>query len=77
MIKFTGTRSYILVEFDHRTVKISGELTSTPAFYASINSIKHWEAPFENIEVTDEEKKQIVECVSKENGGELKIIFES
>ena len=77
MIKFSGTRSYILVEFDHRTVKISGELTSTPAFYASISSIKNWEPPFENIEITDEEKKQIVERVSNEDNGELKIIFES
>ena len=76
-MKITVTRSFILVEFDHRTVKISGELTSAPAFYASISSIKNWEPPFENIEITDEEKKQIVERVSKENRGELKIIFES
>jgi hypothetical protein len=51
-MKITGTSSYILVEFDHRTVRISGELTNSPAFYAYLDSIKNWEPPFQNSEIT-------------------------
>jgi hypothetical protein len=75
-MKITGTRSYILVEYDHRTVKIEGELTTTPAFYASIGSIKNWESPYENMSVTEEEKKEIINRVLEENNPEFKIIFE-
>lgn len=75
-MKITGTRSYILVEYDHRTVKIEGELTTTPAFYASIGSIKNWESPYENMPVTEEEKKEIINRVLEENNPEFKIIFE-
>lgn len=76
-MKITGTRSYILIEFDYRTVKIAGELTITPAFYAEISSIKNWEKPYDNMAVTEEEKKEIIRRVNEENSkNELKIIFE-
>lgn len=76
-MKITGTRSYILVEFDYRTVKIAGELTITPAFYAEINSIKNWEKPYDNIPVTEAEKQEIIRRVNEENKtNEVKIIFE-
>lgn len=76
-MKITGTRSYILVEFDHRTVKIAGELTITPAFYAEINSIKNWEAPYDKVAVKEEEKLEIIRRVNEENKtNEVKIIFE-
>jgi len=49
MIKgITGTRSYMIVDFGDRKVKVQGELTLTPAFYGYINSIKNWEPPYEN-----------------------------
>ncbi len=69
-MKIAGTRSYILVEFDHRTVKISGELTITLAFYASISSIQNRETPFYNLIVTDNEKREIVKRI-KEEGSPL------
>jgi len=75
-MKITGTRSYILVELDHRTVRIAGELTTTPAFYASIGSINNWEPPHEKSKVTEEEKKEIVKIVLENDNPEFKIIFE-
>ena len=75
-MKITGTRSYILVEFDHRTVKIEGELTTPPAFYATISSIKNWENPYDSIPITEEEKKEIIRRILEENNPEFKIIFE-
>ncbi len=73
----TGTRSYILVEFNNRTVKIKGELTTTPAFYANLSSIRNWESPYDTIEVTEDEKKEIVRRVNEENrNDQVKIIFE-
>jgi len=77
-MKITGTRSYILVEYDDRILKIKGELTMT-AFYASLSSIDCWEPPFENAKVTDDEKRDLVSRVQKEEGKDpsrFKVIFE-
>jgi hypothetical protein len=74
-MKITGTRSYILVEFDHRTIKIEGELTTTPAFHASISSIKNLESPYEKEEVTEDEKGEIVRRVQEQNNSGFEIIF--
>jgi hypothetical protein len=75
-MRITGTRSYILVEFDSRTVKIAGELTTTPAFYASPGSIKNWESPYEKVEITPDEKREIIERVLAHDNPEFRIIFE-
>lgn len=75
-MKITGTRSYVLVEFDYRTVRIAGELTTKPAFYADLNSIKNWEPPYEYMEVTKEEKKEIVRKVLLHENPDFQIIFE-
>jgi len=76
-MKITGTRSYILVEFDYRTIKIAGELTTVPAFYADINSIKNWESPYDNIIITEEEKKEIIKRILQETEDKaFKIYFE-
>lgn len=75
-MKITGTRSYILVGFDYRTVKIKGELTATPVFYAAVGSIKNWESPYDNLSVTEEEKKEIIKKVLECNSPDFKIIFE-
>ena len=74
-IKITGTRSYILVELISKTVKIEGELTTTPAFYASVRSIKNWESPHQDLEISPSEKKQIIEQVLALNNPDFKIIF--
>lgn len=60
----TGTRGSIKVEIDDKVLKISGELTTTPVFYADKKSIEHWENPFEEIKISDEEKKEIIDTIS-------------
>jgi len=57
-MKITGTRSYILIEFNDRIVRIEGELTINTAFYASVASIKNWEPPYDKFAVTEQEKKR-------------------
>lgn len=75
--KISGTRSYILVEFDHRSIKILGELTTSPTFYADFNSIKKWEPPFDFEEITEEKKQQLVNAVLDYSANkELKIHFD-
>lgn len=75
-MKITGTRSYILVEFDYQTVKITGELTTTPAFYADVESIKKWEPPYEMNKVTDNEKQEIIRKVIEYNNPDFPIVFD-
>ena len=76
-MKIIGSRSYIIVDYDHRNIKIIGELTTTPIFYADIASIKKWEPPFDNIEVTEKGKVNIIQRITDETKNkELKIIFD-
>jgi hypothetical protein len=75
-MKITGTRSYILVEFDYRTVKIAGELTVGAIFYAYSGSINNWQPPYENSKITEEEKSEIISDVLKQNNTDFKIVFE-
>jgi len=75
LIKITGTRSYIVVEFGSKIVKIEGELTLTPAFYASIGSIKNWESPHQDLEISPTERKEIIDQVLAQNNPDFKIIF--
>lgn len=78
MMKIKGTRSYVLIEYDHRILKIQGELTVT-AFFANLNSIDCWKSPFDNIKVTNEEKGLIVKKIQveqEEDPHKLKIFFE-
>lgn len=76
-MNITGDRNFIWIEFDNRTVKISGELTTTPAFYAEINSMNYWEAPFENVKITEKEKDEIIKSVIEDTKDKpFKIYFE-
>ncbi|WP_414617429.1 hypothetical protein [Dyadobacter sp. 32] len=45
-MKITGDRGTIWVEIEGKTIKIEGELTTTPSFYAEFNSIVHWNRHF-------------------------------
>jgi hypothetical protein len=77
MIKeITGTRSYIIVDYGERKVKIQGELTLTPAFYGYTNSIKYWEPPYEKEEISESEKKTIIDEIRNYNNSEFKIVIE-
>ena len=75
-MKITGTRSYIIVELWGKELKIQGELTLTPAFYASKSSIKNWEVPFHEVEISEIEKAEIIQEIELHNNPEFKIIFE-
>ena len=77
-MKITGDRGSIWVEINNKVVKISGELTTTPAFYADINSIKNWEPPFQDIAITEEEKAEIIRRATEESQkeGHVKIYFD-
>lgn len=58
MIKnITGTPSSISVYIDDKILKISGELTATPIFYADKNSITKWEPPHDKVIIDNAEKK--------------------
>lgn len=61
-MKITGTRSYINVELDGKTVKIEGEML-IGGFVAYKDTIKNWETPYEQIPITDEEKEDIIKRV--------------
>ncbi|RFS21166.1 hypothetical protein DVR12_17690 [Chitinophaga silvatica] len=76
-MKITGTRSYILIEYDHRVLNIKGELALS-AFYASLSAINCWEPPFEKVKVTEDEKIELVKRLleEQEKGSfRFKIIF--
>ncbi|PJI09063.1 MULTISPECIES: Imm74 family immunity protein [Clostridium] len=75
MVKITGTRSYIKVEMNGKTVKIPGEMI-IGGFVAVKKAIKEWEKPAK--EVIDEETKEklIREVVSKTKDSYMVITFE-
>ena len=76
-MKITGAKSYILVEYDHRSLKIMGELTTTPSFYADKCSIKSWESPYDSVLITQDEKDEIINRITLETRDtEFKIYFE-
>ncbi len=72
-----GTRSSIEVELDNKQIIISGELTTTPIFYADIASIKKWEPPYENEIITDTEKNEIIKAIERESKkGKIPVVFD-
>ena len=56
-----GTRSRMTIEFDHRSVTLTGELTLDATFYADLRSLKNWDPPYDAVVITDDEKRAIVE----------------
>lgn len=72
-----GTRSYVTVYLEDRSIVIQGELTLTPAFYANKNSISKWNEPYQNIVITDKEKDELVQKIIQFTDNlEIKILFE-
>ncbi len=73
------SRGSMLVKYNDREVKISGELTfDPPVFYADIISLDKWEPPFENVSLNEEEKNDIItNLVTQGNEeGQTKIMFD-
>jgi hypothetical protein len=76
-MKITGTRSYILIELDNgKAVKVHGELTLTPAFYADVASFVNYESPNQDLRISEQEKKDIIKDVLEHNNPEFKIYFD-
>jgi len=75
-MKITGTRSYIDVDFGDKSVRIDGELTTVPSFYASIDSIKYWKTSNGMILIDNEERDWIIAEVRNHNNPQFEIIFE-
>lgn len=76
-MEIIGTNRWeIRVIIGDRSLIITGELTFTPpVFYANIASIKHWEYPYERVEITEQEKKEIIDSIEKRNNG-VKFLFD-
>ncbi len=68
--------SYILVEFDHRKVKITGEYTVDRIFHLDEVSIKNWETPYDKIPISNNEKNEIIASVLQYPMSDLKLIFD-
>lgn len=64
-MQIKGTSSYITVEIDHKTVKIQGEMLGN-GFLAFADTIKHWEPPYQNIEIDEATKAKIIQDVMDE-----------
>ena len=72
------TRSKLYAEFGDKKMYIQGEATMTPAFYANINSIKKWEPPYDNEEITEEEKAELIRLITDESKkeGRIRVYFD-
>ncbi|WP_430509814.1 Imm74 family immunity protein [Gottfriedia solisilvae] len=76
ILKITGTSSSIYIEFEGKIVKISGELLVN-GFVAYVDSIKNWEPPYENMEISEEIKERIISAVIHQTkNSDFKIEFE-
>lgn len=64
-MKIKGTSSYITVEIDNKTVKIQGEMLVN-GFVAYADTIKHWEPPYQRIEIDENTKAKIIRDVIDE-----------
>ena len=73
------TRGEMLVFYKNKTAIIQGEgIYEPPMFYAWVSSFNHWESPYKNIPITDEEKKEIIDFITNESckEGKTKIVFD-
>lgn len=75
-MKIFGTSSYIIVESQQRTVKIQGEMVVN-GFVAYEDTIKHWEAPYDDIEIDEATKAKIIsEVINETKNSNFVIQFE-
>ncbi|MEG0268471.1 MAG: Imm74 family immunity protein [Carnobacterium sp.] len=61
-MKITGTKSYIRIEIDGKTLKIEGEMI-VGGFVAYKNSITNWDSPYETQIIDEDTKNEIVQKV--------------
>lgn len=72
------SRGTLLLIYDNKELKISGELTfEPPVFYADLSSLNTWEKPAQ-IQLTNEEKENILTYFENQNKDDrqTKVLFE-
>ncbi|HEY8401812.1 MAG TPA: Imm74 family immunity protein [Cytophagaceae bacterium] len=73
------TRGSMIIGFNGKTAKISGELImNPPVFYADIKAFNYWEPPFENEKITETEKAAIIDFITNDSIDKIKtkVIFD-
>ena len=73
------TRGTMIVYYGNKKAIIQGEGIYEPLhFWAWRNSFTHWESPYENIRITEKEKEEIIEYITKASKEEnqVKVIFD-
>jgi hypothetical protein len=72
------TPSKLAIYYNQKTIIISGEVTLTPIFYANIDDFNYWKPPFEKERISEEEKKEIIDFITKDSckEGKTKIVFD-
>jgi len=72
-----GSMYYVTISYDNGyVIKISGESFPEAKFIAYKSSIKHWEAPHENEELTPEEVTKLINDIENRNApGTVQIII--
>lgn len=64
------SRGFLRVNLANKIAHIEGELCFPPTenfeFIVYVNSIKNWEEPFDKIEITEEEKEQLINDIKNE-----------
>lgn len=74
-------RSAFEVFFDNgKSIRVLGEMMAVPEFYADppISSIKKFEAPYQNEEITEDIRQEIVNKIikySRENGNPPTLVY--
>ena len=70
------SRGSMYVQYGEHSALISGELTfEPPVFYAELQSFKNWNPPYENEQITESEKNEIISYLLNANSP-TKIVFE-
>ena len=60
------SRGTILIEYKEKKIKALGELTfDPPVFYLYKDSLKNYESPFDDVEISNIDKEEIFEFISK------------
>lgn len=73
-MNISGTSSYIRVRFDdNHEIVIDGELVRG-GFIAEKDSINQWEPPFENEDLNDAKKNELVKKIEDETKGTHMVI---
>jgi glutaredoxin len=71
------TPSVMEVMVDEKKVLIQGEGTTEPKFYADARSLEKWEPPYENQNITAQEKHAIISAIEeKSKNSKVPVVFD-